>query len=243
MFVEEQYLLSEVEKRDLLEVASKRFKSEIGSSYFQRCLDVVYSALQEWPRVFVLRVDLRFAEGFWGENNDSPKCFQNADVGAITRFIESLKSQLKENHRRKRCSGKPSLFKYVWVRERENSRYDHYHLVLFFNRDHYAHLGDYADRDAANMGTRIQKAWCSALGLPVEDYAHLVHFPSKPNAKLDRNIKNADPERYQEILIRIAYLCKTRTKANIFGLNSIGCSQTKLSLTKGSNMVIGDYRR
>ena len=52
--------------------------------------------------------------------------------------------------------------------------------MLLFNKDVYAFLGDYRDYDANNMGTRIQKAWCSALGLPYPDNATLVNFPVNP---------------------------------------------------------------
>ena len=56
--------------------------------------------------------------------------------------------------------------------------------MLLFNKDVYAFLGDYRDYDANNMGTRIQKAWCSALGLPYPDNATLVNFPVNPALQL-----------------------------------------------------------
>ncbi|MEQ5680966.1 inovirus-type Gp2 protein, partial [Providencia rettgeri] len=44
--------------------------------------------------------------------------FQRTDERAITRFIESLKSQLRAAHHRTGRSGTPALPYYAWVRER-----------------------------------------------------------------------------------------------------------------------------
>lgn len=48
--------------------------------------------------------------------------------------------------------------------------------MLLFNGDVYRYLGNYKDRNGDNMATRIQKAWCSAVGLAHEDYATLAEF-------------------------------------------------------------------
>lgn len=75
------------------------------------------------------------------------------------------------------------------------------------------------------MATRIQKAWCSAIGLAHEEYATLAEFP--PNAvyrfsrfdALDRNPV------YWDFLIRLAYLAKTRTKDTHSSNRNFGTSQ------------------
>lgn len=54
---------------------------------------------------------------------------------------------------------------YIWARERVTGEHPHYHLVLLFDREAYAYLGDYTKPDADNMGTRIQKAGAAPLGL------------------------------------------------------------------------------
>ncbi len=71
-----------------------------------------------------------------------PICFQKDDEKAITRSIESLKSQLREEHKRSDRAGKPAPLGYIWARERYISEHHHYHLVLLFNKDVYGYLGN-----------------------------------------------------------------------------------------------------
>ncbi|WP_267865234.1 YagK/YfjJ domain-containing protein, partial [Vibrio parahaemolyticus] len=58
----------------------------------------------------------------------------------IKRFFESLKAKIKAQEKRMKASEKrvyPCHLRYVWCRERNKSDNDHYHLVLFFNKDRY----------------------------------------------------------------------------------------------------------
>lgn len=155
-------------------------------TYLRRSLDVVSDTLARYPRVYALRVDLRFAVESPEDDADTLTCLQRADPSVITRFMESLKSQLRADHYRQKRRGTPSLPAFIWCREQDTSASPHYHLMLLFNKDVYAFLGDYRDYDANNMGTRIQKAWCSALSLPYPDNATLVNFPDNPQYRFDR---------------------------------------------------------
>lgn len=219
------YKLSPMEINDLINEAQRRY-GYMSSVHLARSLDVVYAALSHFPRVCAMRVDVRMAQDFTGDDTDMPSCFQRADPNVITRFFDSLKSQLREDHRRKCARGIPQLPKYIWVRERDKGRYPHYHLILLFNKDVYAYLGDYSDPDATNMATRVQKAWCSALGLHYPDYAYLVHFPKNPVYSFDRRAKLSDISTYKWFLLRLAYLSKVRTKHVGDGQRNFGCSQS-----------------
>lgn len=218
------FQLNTVEAYCLRKNAEERY-GLISPRYLMRSLDVVYSSLAKFSRVCAIRVDLRFAQEKWGGDPDLPTCFQRTDPQAMTRFIESLKSQLRGEHQRKGRRGEPALFEYVWVREQDRGDYPHYHLVLLFNKDEYAFLGDYRDPDANNMATRIQKAWCSALGLHYPDYTNLVHFPQNAVYAMDRRSATVHSESYLNFLMRIAYLAKKRTKDIADGYRHFGCSQ------------------
>lgn len=200
---------------------------EINQAYLARSLEVVYSAFSEWTRVFALRLDLRFADAHPCGDRDIPDCFQRQDSPVITRFIESLKSQLREAHWHKGHRYAFAAPKYIWVREQVTDMPPHYHLVLFFNKDHYAFLGNYTDHDANNMATRLQKAWCSALKLSYPDYASLVNFPPNHKYHVDINDVMLRSPNYINFLYRMAYLCKERTKLIGNGFRNFGCSQTK----------------
>lgn len=223
----ESYRLNIFEVGNLLQEAQRKYKCDISPYYLNRALDVVYSTLKKWKRVFVLRFDLRMADCNWGGDSDLPTAFQRADSQAITRFIESLKSRLREDHRRKGHRGEPCKPSYIWVRERDKGVYPHYHIVLFFNKDQYAFLGDYSNRDADNLATRVQRAWCSALDLHYPDAAKLVHIVENGAYRYDHKAAVLHSSTYWKLLIRIAYLCKERTKVMGDGFRSFGCSQAE----------------
>lgn len=220
-----RYSLSSEEFDDLVKIASKMYKSPIDRYILTSLLNIIYDKLEQHNRIFVIRADLRFAQSHVAGEPDLPLCFQREDPQAITRFFESLKSQLRADHHRSGRSGNPTLPSYGWCRERDSSVYPHYHLALLFNADVYGYLGNYLDLDADNMATRIQKAWCSAIDLNYDDYAALAEFPSNPMYRFSRTDALDHNRLYRDFLIRLAYLAKTRTKDIHDGYRNFGTSQ------------------
>jgi hypothetical protein len=225
MNTDSAYRMNVIEVEKLLQQVQS-MDGKVNQTYLMRSLEVIYAALNEWPRVFALRVDLRFAHVYVGGDVDSPTCFQRVDPQAMTRFIESLKNRLLEEHRRKEHRYAHSGLKYIWVRELDTGIFPHYHLVLLFNKDHYAFLGDYTSHDANNMATRIQRAWCSALGLTFPEYTELVHFPKNNAYIFDQKSAVIHSPMYIDFLKRMAYLCKESTKIVGDDRRNFGCSQT-----------------
>ncbi len=201
---------------------AEKMYGEVSSEQFNRAVDVVTDFLSKYPRVCAMRVDLHFPQMTLTDDPDVPTCFPRAEPKAITRFFESLKSQLLAAHRSKGKPGSPDPFDYILVKEQAVSASPHYHVVLLFNKDVYAYLGNYADVEAVNMVTRIRKAWCSALKLPFPDYAHVVHFPDSCVYWLERHAATMGNVDYRRFLLRIAYLFKLHSK--LPGERNFGCS-------------------
>ncbi len=195
----------------LLAEAEKMYGT-VSREQFNRAVDVVTDFLSKYPRVCAMRVDLHFPQMTLTDDPDVPTCFPRTEPKVITRFFESLKSQLLAAHRSKGKLGSPDPFGYIWVKEQVVSASPHYHVVLFFNKDVYAYLGNYADFDAVNMAARIRKAWCSALQLPFPDYARAVHFPENGVYWLERHSATMNCVEYRGFLLRIAYLFKLHSK-------------------------------
>lgn len=231
------YVLTDNEVLTLERLAKRRY-GKINRYHLDRSLDVIYSALEQWPRVFAVRVDLRFADDYRGEDRDSPICFQDADHKAITRFMDSLKCRL-ENHKYKGCQSKPVVLKYIWVKEQEGGGHPHYHLVLFFNKDVYSFRGKHTDPDAKNMSTRIQRAWCSALRLPYPAHKELVHFPRAGSYGFSRKSATLGYAMFQSFLIRVAYLCKVESKPLGDDKNNFGCSHAVRVPLPTNGIVLG----
>lgn len=223
--MESQYSLTNEETDDLVEIASRKYRSPIDLNILNQLLNMVYGTLEQNNRILGIRTDLRFAQSHVPGEPDLPLCFQRDDAQAITRTFESLKSQLRADHNRSMRAGEPTFPSYGWCRERDTSVHPHYHLVLLFNADVYGYLGNYQDPDADNMATRIQKAWCSALGLDYPDYAALTEFPPNTVYRFSRfDALDRNPV-YWNFLVRLAYLAKTRTKDVHSGYRNFGTSQ------------------
>ncbi|HDU2930619.1 inovirus Gp2 family protein [Citrobacter freundii] len=223
--MESQYSLTNEEIEELVSTATQKYKSPIDLNILNRLLNMVYGTLVQNNRILGIRTDSRFAQSHVLGEPDLPICFQRDDEKAITRFYESLKSQLRADHNRSRRPGDPTLPSYGWCRERDTSVHPHYHLMLLFNADVYGYLGNYQDPDADNMATRIQKAWCSALGLDYPDYAALTEFPPNTVYRFSRfDALDRNPV-YWNFLVRLAYLAKTRTKDVHSGYRNFGTSQ------------------
>lgn len=223
--MESQYSLTNEEIYDLIEIASKKYRSPIDRDILIPLLNIVYGALVQNNRILAIRSDLRFAQSHVLGEPDLPLCFQRDDAQAITRFFESLKSQLRADHNRSRRSGDTTLPSYGWCRERDTSEHSHYHLMLLLNADVYGYLGNYQELNAKNMATRIQKAWCSAIGLAHEDYSTLAEFPPNAVYRFSRIDALDRSTLYWDFLIRLAYLAKTRTKDVHSGYRNFGTSQ------------------
>lgn len=207
---------------EIYHTSSKMYDS-VNSHNLNRIIQTVDKAISQYGRVLAIRCDLRFAN----VDPDSPVVFQNNDSAVITRFIESLKSQVSEDLFRKGIQlarVHHTDVPYAWAREQDESIYQHYHVLILLNYNTYAYLGDYLT-DSRSLANKIQKAWCSATGLPYPDYASLVHFPERPCYQLFKYEIQADPRNYIDCLCRAAYLAKDRTKIRGAGYRTFGCSQ------------------
>lgn len=168
-------------------------------NYLSKMYDTIDKAIEDHPRTMAVRVDLRIG---------STRSHFNSSI--ISRFIESLSAQIDATERRKRRQGKrvhKCNIRYAWVKEKDTALNQHYHMVLFFNKDAYAYLGNY--RNTGNLSCMIKKAWASALD--IDDASHLAHIPRNPIYYLDRNSPYFE-EDLAKLFYRISYFAKVRTK-------------------------------
>lgn len=183
-------------------------------------LDLLYltiqRALNEHPRVFAFRVDLRFPES----SNFAPYLDSNI---VIERFIESFKAKIRHNRalaRRKFGRAHDTTVRYVWARELGRCGRPHFHLVFLLNNDAFFSLGVF-EPDRENMFNRLQEAWASALGLPASAMAGLVEIPDNPCYYPRRG----DPTSMAHLFYRASYLCKAASKSYGNGCHGFGSSR------------------
>lgn len=205
------------------------YDSEFGSHvslYRDRIKQVIDDSLKEYPNTMILRVDLH--DPIDTENLDNPFFQPRIDSGAISRFTSALKAKLwHDKHiktqRKEWPDTRHSNLRYAWVREYTKNGKRHYHLILCFNQDAYYHLGDY-DLSRNTLRTMITTAWYSALGIPIDDSGKLVNYPSNGKYLLNRRRNNIE-QTYNDLMNRVDYMTKVRTKIFGDGDRNFGCSR------------------
>lgn len=195
---------------------------QLHQTYMQRMHALLMDCLTLHPRWSVFRIDLRVPEG------------GSLPPGAITDFIESMKSQMAHAQATKYAAGKRGYDPMLrYVREWNGADFPHYHVALLLNRDAYFSLGitvNYSPMNAAMArclpDVRICKAWGVALRVEWCTALRGVHFPERPVSPLQ--IRNAD---YQQQLIGVlyclSYFAKFQTKLYGDGQRNFGMSQLR----------------
>lgn len=195
--------------------------------YLDRMLDTINHACDDDKRVFGVRVDLKMPQA-----PQELDCLSRDEIVShcrfrdkvISRFIDSLKAKIKAaEHRYHKDKRRvyPTNVRYVWCRERDTSINDHYHLVLFFNKDRFYKLGDWRKRETLS-GMMID-AWASALGLESHIANGLVHFTKNGGYYL-MDGKPEFSQQYRDLFYRISYLAKKDTKHYGEGYRCFGTS-------------------
>lgn len=186
--------------------------------YLDAIEKVMLAACAEHKRTFAVRIDLRLPAFSNTIDLDSNK--------VVTRFIASLEAQIKADAKRKTREGRtphPCNVRYIWAREQSTAHHQHYHLVLFFNKDRY-HCTGKVNEESDNLFTRIVKAWASALYLPLDETMRLVHLPQNAHYYLDANNPNFIQD-FHALFYRLSYLAKLNTKQYGLGQRCFGSSQ------------------
>lgn len=196
-------------------------KQKYNQNYIDKIEATLKKALKSHRRITAIRIDLRLPTY---RDDEFP---YRDDSGVITRFIESLKAQIKVDVPKKSFQWQRKLtcqLHYVWVREfGEVNERKHYHLILLFNKDVYHTAGNFK-QESGTVYSMVQRAWFSALNLPHRKTYPLAHFPDKSVAYLTE--KDIDILNKNEWIIRQSnYLSKMHTKVFDDGERSFGCSR------------------
>ena len=185
--------------------------------YLEKLYLTIKRALNQYPRLFAVRFDLRYLDSFF----DSLDAHGSA---VIERFVESLRAKIK--HDRKRAAQRSARIhstsiRYACGKEYGTEGKPHYHCLLLLNLDAYHTLGNFTS-DQENLYCRIQSAWASALGINWNQSLGLVHIPDNPIYCVRRDNQYFILD---ELFRRASYLCKIETKKLANQEHSFGCSR------------------
>ena len=188
--------------------------TDLNPQYLATLDNTIQDQLDDYTRVFALRVELHIPDNELINRNR-----------LMTRFIDSLKAQLKAHERKRSKQGTriyPNTLRYVWAREiGSENELEHYHMLLLFNKDAYYSLGGY--RTEGSLANRIHRAWVSALGEGVSYSKGLVPFPDNCCYYIDSNSPDYE-DQLDALMYRASYLCKRQTKVISSRARSFGSS-------------------
>ncbi len=169
------------------------------TNYLETMERVIDQAMDDYSRVFVLRVDLRFPYDY----------DQDVSNSTMRRFLDSFTAKLEAREQRKRSSSRvhDNRVRYVWAREQVSSDHPHYHLAILLNGQAYRRLGSYTSDKG--LVRAIKEAWERALGLDEsQDNEGLVSYPRDSDFILTRD----DERTRRNCFSRLSYLCKVASK-------------------------------
>lgn len=191
-------------------------RGALNPRYIKRIDDVIGNCLDNFKRIFAVRVDLHL-----------PSDFNFKDTAVVSRFMSSLQAQLDWLAIEKKKHGirvHSHRFGYLWCREiGKESGKPHYHVYLIFNGNAFNQLGCY-DLRIDSMFSRIVGAWASALRLSAEEVSTLVHIPENPTVQIAKSDRAFDLKMSQ-LRYRASYLAKYDTKHINARQRSFGCSR------------------
>ena len=179
-------------------------KGPFVKKYLNKIIDVVEMSLDEHPRTFAFRIDLRFPSSL-----SLPEIIK-LEKRLIERFIASLRAKVRHaRNTAKRTNPKMhrTNVRYLCTREIGEQGRPHYHLVIFLNRDAFNTLGKYS-LERNNLYSRLIGAWESALGLESGAGEGLVNIPV--NAVYQISADDADSQ--NKLFHRASYMAKAATK-------------------------------
>lgn len=191
-------------------------RGPVATQYLECIYDVMNKSLDEHPRTLTIRVDLKYPKRY---DRQKPE-------GVIGRFIERMKYDLARDYKKRKARNVRAHWtslRYVGCRESTPKSKEHYHLMLFINKDAYFQLGCYNSTDKG-LAAMIRRAWARAIGIQVSQLAGAVHFPDNPIALLNRN-SDAFEEHFAKVFYRASYLAKADTKSYGNGYRSFSCSR------------------
>lgn len=169
------------------------------ANYLETMEQVIDQAMDDYSRVFVFRLDLRFPYDY----------DQDVSNNTIRRFLDSFTAKLEAREQRKRSSSRvhDNRVRYVWAREQVSSDHSHYHLAILLNGHAYRRVGSYMAEHG--LARAINEAWQSALELDERgDHKGLVSYPRDSEFILTRD----DERTLCHCFSRLSYLCKVASK-------------------------------
>lgn len=172
--------------------------------FLDRFHTVMQRVLQSHKRVLAVKFDLHLP------THTNPYLQRNA----ITEFIERVKAGIASYQNavaRRNQRVYPTEVEYVAkIEQTPDSELEHYHVVLFTNKDTLYPVGNLSHEDPTKLGKIIRQAWLKTHGLSADSRVALLHTSTPVFRVLQGPLSTDDPV-HRDAFLHFSYLCKEKT--------------------------------
>lgn len=172
--------------------------------FLDRLHTVMQRVLQNRNRVLAVKFDLHLPA------HTNPYLQRNP----ITEFIERVKAGIASYQnavaRRDQRVYQTEVEYVAKIEQTQDSELEHYHVVLFTNKDTLYPVGNLSHDDPTKLGQIIRQAWLKTHGLSADSRVALLHTSTPVFRVLQGPLSTYDPV-HRDAFLHFSYLCKEKT--------------------------------
>ncbi|MGR5151293.1 YagK/YfjJ domain-containing protein [Photobacterium swingsii] len=179
------------------------------SCYLNSINKVINYTSELYSRVFAVTFVLRYPS--WYRQNP-----RYNDIGDFFRsFKAKHDAELDRRNKRGVRVHRNNGVHYLWCRECNDSINEHFHVMVFLNKDNFQRVGKIEipceSYDRKSVYQMLVEAWAQVLNISVYDAHRAVHIPRNPYYYLEQNSRSYR-EQFCNLFQRASYMAKYQTK-------------------------------
>ncbi|HAV1357154.1 TPA: inovirus Gp2 family protein [Vibrio parahaemolyticus] len=193
------------------------FEDGLVLEYLEEIDRVLTEALNQYPRIFAVHINLNLPSDFGG---DYLTVFAH-----FFRILESETNELcKDKYTGRTYQNPQTVIRYIWTEASVSTSDHHHHLILLFDRDLFQNLGTGREGWGRFLYKKVRKTWDRV----VEAYysqpcSGLAYSPTNEGFELFSDTESF-PLQLNEFFYRISRLAKPVPKSDDNRNKSFGCS-------------------
>ncbi|MEF1254454.1 inovirus Gp2 family protein [Vibrio sp. M260112] len=192
------------------------FKDGLVLEYLKEIDRVLTEALNQYPRIFAVHINLNLPSDFGG---DYLTVFVH-----FFRILESETNELcKDKYTGRTYRYQQTVIRYIWAKANESTS-KHHHLILLFDRDLFQNLGTGREGWGRFLYKKVRKTWDRGVEANYsQPCSGLAYSPADDVYELLKG-DEAFPLQLNEVFYRISRLAKPIANRNDHYSKSFGCS-------------------
>ncbi|MFA0016697.1 inovirus Gp2 family protein [Vibrio lentus] len=184
--------------------------------YLEDIDQVLTEALNQYPRLFAVHLNLNLPSHFRGDY-----------LTVFAHFFHTLESETnelcKEKYTNNTYQHPQTVIRYIWARECDST--SQYHLILLFDRELFQSLGTGRDSWGRFLYKKVRKTWDRVMEAHSNQRCSgLAYSPNNEGFELSSDTETF-PLQLNEFFYRMSRLAKPTTEHDDNRSTSFGCSR------------------